>query len=53
MGDKVDIRSIRGWGKRETGWLSAWVDSTWKGGGRLHREDAGERKRERASFKGQ
>lgn len=30
VGDKVDIRSIRGWGRRETGWLSAWVDSSWR-----------------------
>lgn len=41
MDDKTDIRSIRG-GKREIGWLFAWVDSSWKGGGR--RENAGERK---------
>lgn len=27
--------------------------STWKGGGRPHREDAGERKRERADSKGE
>lgn len=53
VGDKTDIRSIRGWGRREPGGRPRGSIhrgiSTRKGGGRLHREDAGERKRERDS----